>query len=109
MASVVAEALRRAGDGCGRIYVSIDIDVLDGGMVSGTGSINIDGCSPGELLDAVDVLADAPVAGLDLVEVSPLLDRSEYTARVAAVALTNFICRRTAGRVAAGGIEPGAG
>jgi agmatinase len=97
MGSVVEEALARAGDGCDEIYVSIDIDVLDGGIAPGAGSINIDGCSPGELLDAVDMLAGVPIAGLDLVEVSPLLDSTEYTARVAAVALTNFICGRLSG------------
>jgi len=97
MASVVDEALARATDGCQRVYVSIDIDMLDGGIASGAGSINIDGCTAGELLDAIECLAQAPIAGLDLVEVSPLLDPSEHTARIAAVALTNFICRRGAG------------
>jgi agmatinase len=91
---VVREAIERACDGCDELYVTIDIDVLDGGLVAGAGSINIDGLGPGELLDAVDLLGDAPVGALDLVEVSPLLDSTEYTARVAASALTNFICRR---------------
>jgi agmatinase len=97
MASVVDEALERATDGCQKVYISIDIDMLDGGIASGAGSINIDGATAGELLDAVERLAQAPIAGLDLVEVSPLLDPSEHTARIAAVALTNFICRRGAG------------
>jgi agmatinase len=99
---VVADALAHAGEGCEEIYVSIDIDVLDGGLAPGAGSINIDGCSPGELLDAVDLLSEAAIAGLDLVEVSPLLDSTEYTARVAAVALTNFICARLPQANAAG-------
>lgn len=97
MASVVDEALERATDGCQRVYVSIDIDMLDGAVAPGAGSINIDGCTAGELLDGIERLAEAPVAGLDLVEVSPLLDPSEHTARIAAVALTNFICRRAGG------------
>jgi agmatinase len=95
---VMSEALARATDGCDGVYISIDIDVLDGGMAAGAGSINIDGCHPGELLDAVEELVNAPVVGLDLVEVSPLLDPTGYTARVAAVALTNFICARLAAR-----------
>jgi agmatinase len=94
---VVNEAIDRASDGCDELYVTIDIDVLDGGLVPGAGSINVDGLGPGELLDAVDLLADAPLGGLDLVEVSPLLDETEYTARVAANAITNFICRRLEG------------
>jgi arginase family enzyme len=97
IAAVMDEALARASDGCAELYASIDIDILDGGMASGAGSINIDGCSPGELLDAVEKLAQAPLAGLDVVEVSPLLDATEYTARVAAVALTNFVCARLQG------------
>jgi agmatinase len=100
MASVIDDAVARATDGCERIYVSIDIDVLDGGTAPGAGSINIDGCSAGELLDAVERLAEAPVSGLDLVEVSPLLDPSEHTARIAAVALTNFICLQSADHAA---------
>jgi agmatinase len=91
---VVKEAIARACDGCDELYVTIDIDVLDGGIASGAGSINIDGLGPGELLDAVDLLADAPLGALDVVEVSPPLDGTEYTARVAASAITNFICRR---------------
>lgn len=98
VAEVMSEALAHATNGCDGVYISIDIDVLDGGIAAGAGSINIDGCSPGELLDAVDLLADVPVVGLDLVEVAPLLDATEYTARVAAVALTNFICNRLAAR-----------
>ncbi len=98
VAEVMSEALAHATDGCDGVYISIDIDVLDGGLAAGAGSINIDGCSPGELLDAVDLLAGVPVVGLDLVEVAPLLDATEYTARVAAVALTNFICSRLAAR-----------
>jgi agmatinase len=94
MADVVREALDRATDACDGVYVSIDIDVLDGGIAAGAGSINIDGCTPGELLDGVDALAESPIAGLDVVEVAPLLDPTQYTARVAAVALTNFICGR---------------
>jgi len=94
VAAVVGEALEHALDGCDELYVTIDIDVLDGGQASGAGSINIDGLAAGELLDAVDLLADAPVGALDVVEVAPLLDATEYTARTAAVLLTNFICRR---------------
>jgi arginase family enzyme len=91
---VVREAVARASDSCDAIYLSVDIDAVDGGAASGAGSVNVDGLTPGEFLDCLDALADAPLCGADLVEVSPLLDPSGYTARVAALALTTLVLRR---------------
>jgi agmatinase len=91
---VAADAIERAAAGCDEVYLSIDIDVVDGGAASGAGSVNVDGLTPGEFLDCVDILADAPLGGIDLVEVSPPLDPSGYTARLAALALSNLILRR---------------
>jgi arginase family enzyme len=50
---------------------------------------------PTELLEALDVLKQAPVGALDLVEVAPNWDPTGVTARLAAVALVNFIETRT--------------
>jgi len=94
--AVAAEAIERAADGCDEIYLTIDIDVVDGGAASGAGSINVDGLTPGEFLDCIDVLTGAPLGAIDLVEVSPPLDPSGYTARLAALALTNLILSRQA-------------
>src|SRR5262249_55958394 len=38
VADVVSEAVTRATDGCDGVYVSIDIDILDGGIAAGAGS-----------------------------------------------------------------------
>lgn len=89
-----AEAIARASDGCDVVYLTIDIDALDSGAAGAAGSINVDGLTPAEFVEAVDALADAPLGGVDLVEVCPPLEPSGYTARVAALALTNLILRR---------------
>ena len=41
---MVADAIAQALDGPERIYLSIDIDVLDPGMAPGTGTPNRVGC-----------------------------------------------------------------
>ncbi len=94
ISAVVEEAVSRASDGCDAVYLSVDIDAVDGGSAAGAGSINVDGLTPGEFLDCLDLLSDAPLCGADLVEVSPLLDETEYTARLAAVSLTALVLRR---------------
>jgi agmatinase len=92
----VEEGLARATDGVDVLYVTIDIDVVDPALAPGTGAINFGGITPMELLEAVEVLKDAPVGAIDLVEVAPQWDPSGVTARLAAVALINFIGPRLA-------------
>lgn len=78
------------------MYVTVDIDVVDPTLAPGTGAINFGGITPMELLEAVEVLKQAPVGAIDLVEVAPQWDPSGVTERLAAVALINFIGRRLA-------------
>lgn len=89
--AVTEEAVRRAFDGCDAIYVTIDIDCVGASYAPGTGSFNIDGMTPRELLDAVDVLSTAPVGAFDFVEVAPNLDTTGVTDRIAAVAILDFL------------------
>lgn len=66
------------------VYVSIDIDVVDPAYAPGTGTPEPGGCTAREIIQAVCMLKDIPVIGMDVVEVSPMLDQSQRTALLAA-------------------------
>ncbi|MBI5490207.1 MAG: arginase family protein [Deltaproteobacteria bacterium] len=78
-------------DGIGaRIYVTIDLDVLDPGCAPGVGTPEPDGLSFWELLDALErILGGRTLAGADVVELCPARDDGR-TARLAA-RLTAFL------------------
>lgn len=68
------------------VYITIDIDVLDPAYAPGTGTLDAGGISSKELLAAIHEMAkaDIHVVGLDIVEVSPMLDSADQTSIVAA-------------------------
>lgn len=66
------------------VYITLDIDVVDPAYAPGTGTPEPGGCTAGEIIRAVHMLAPLKVVGMDLVEVSPVLDPSERTAILAA-------------------------
>lgn len=68
------------------VYITIDIDVLDPAYAPGTGTLDAGGISSKELLAAIHEIAkaDIHVVGLDIVEVSPMLDSADQTSIVAA-------------------------
>jgi agmatinase len=81
------------------VFLSIDIDVVDPGLAPGTGTPEPGGLSGRQLLDAVRRAAcELPVAGIDVVEVSPPYDHAEVTAylanRVVLEALSGVAWRR---------------
>jgi agmatinase len=81
------------------VFLSIDVDVVDPGSAPGTGTPEPGGLSARALLDAVRSLAmELPVAGIDVVEVSPPYDHAEITAylanRVVLEALSGMAWRR---------------
>lgn len=78
------EALALAVDGCKGVFLSVDIDVVDPGLAPGTGTPEPGGLSGRQLLDAVRRVAmEVPLAGMDVVEVSPPYDQSDVTAYLA--------------------------
>jgi agmatinase len=82
--AVVADAIAEALDGPERIYLSIDIDVIDPGMAPGTGTPEPGGMLSREVLRAIrQVVMAVELAGMDVVEVSPAYDVAEITAAVA--------------------------
>ena len=102
------EVFEMAMDGCEGVFLSVDIDVVDPGMAPGTGTPEPGGFTARQLLDAVRRCAmELPLAGIDVVEVSPPYDHAEVTAylanRVVLEALSGIAWRRIgAGRQKAG-------
>ena len=66
------------------VYITLDIDVIDPAYAPGTGSPEPCGCMPGEIIQALYLLKDMHVVGMDLVEVSPAYDPSWRTSILAA-------------------------
>jgi agmatinase len=93
------EAFEIAMDGCDAVFLSVDIDVCDPGHAPGTGTPEPGGLSARQLLDAVRrICRELPVAGIDVVEVSPPYDHAEITAylanRVCLEALSGLAVRK---------------
>jgi len=60
-----------------KVYLTIDIDVLDPAYAPGTGTPQFGGLNARELLDLLHGLFDLPIIGFDVVEVAPSLDDSK--------------------------------
>ncbi len=78
------EAFEIALDDCDAVFLSVDIDVCDPGHAPGTGTPEPGGLSARDLLDAVRRIGrELPIAGIDVVEVSPPYDHAEITTYLA--------------------------
>jgi agmatinase len=97
--AAVEFALERALDGTDCVYISFDIDCIDAGFVPGTGWPEPGGLLPREALYLLGkIVQQAPVCGLEVVEVSPPYDVSDMTALMA----TRVICDAMAHLVLSG-------
>src|SRR5271167_3352188 len=95
----LTEAFAIAVDECDGVFLSVDVDVVDPGMAPGTGTPEPGGLTARQLLNAVRRIAmSVPLAGIDMVEVSPPYDHAEVTAflanRVVLEALSGIAWRR---------------
>jgi arginase family enzyme len=81
---VARRAIAHALNGCDTLYLSADIDALDSSFLPGTGSIVHSEVTPGQYLDLLTAFSDAPLCGIDFVEVAPSLDPSGRSERIAA-------------------------
>lgn len=61
-------------------YLSVDIDVLDPGFGSGTGTQEPGGWLPRELIYVLRAIDNLNIVGADVVEVAPAFDNAEITA-----------------------------
>lgn len=80
----LTEALTIAMNDCDGVFLSVDVDVVDPGHAPGTGTPEPGGLTSRQLLDAVRrICYEAPVVGMDVVEVAPGYDHAEITVMLA--------------------------
>ena len=94
--AVARQALEVVGDGTEGVYLSFDIDVLDGAFAWGTCGPEIGGMTGREVVKALHVLSHANLIAMDCVEVAPFLDPSGNTARVGARVVLDVLAGRLA-------------
>ncbi|KAK1750194.1 agmatinase 1 [Echria macrotheca] len=74
----IIQALKdRVGDA--KVYLSVDIDVLDPAYAPATGTAEPGGWTTRELLTILDALAGLNIVGADIVEVAPVYDNAGET------------------------------
>ena len=101
LSTLINEALDRASDGTDAIYLTFDIDAIEGAIVAGTNVPAFGGLSAMEALEIVWEFAQHEKAiAMDVMEVSPSYDPSGLSERAAASLILNFFAGRY---VAAGG------
>ncbi|KAM0696859.1 hypothetical protein Q7P36_002930 [Cladosporium allicinum] len=75
-----------------RVYISVDIDVLDPAYAPATGTAEVGGWTTRELLTILDGLTGMEVIGADVVEVAPIYDNpGEVTLLAAAEVVHSLI------------------
>ncbi|KAH6609007.1 hypothetical protein Trco_002353 [Trichoderma cornu-damae] len=87
--SVIAQIRQRVGDT--RVYLSIDIDVLDPAFAPATGTPEPGGWSTRELLTLLAGLEGLDIVGGDVVEVAPAYDDNGEITAIAAVEVVHAI------------------
>ncbi len=83
VAAALQRALAIAGGTEGGIYLTVDVDSLDGAFAPGTSVPTTAGLTARELLTLVRGLSRSGLAGLDVVETAPSLESSSLTAGIA--------------------------
>lgn len=76
----------------GPVYVSFDIDAVDPGFAPGTGTPEVGGMTPREVLRVLRGLVGLDVVAGDVVEVAPQYDASTATAQIAAQVMFQILC-----------------
>jgi formimidoylglutamase len=101
--ALVQEAIERASDGTDGIWMSFDIDAIEGAIAGATNVPAIGGLDPFQAQDLVHAFARQPNAlGLDVMEVSPVLSPTGLTERIAASLVLDFAAGKHALATAAG-------
>ncbi len=88
--AIIAKARAVVGDG--PVYVSFDIDSLDPAFAPGTGTPEVGGLTPREVIALLRGLAGIDIIGGDVVEVAPQYDTSSVTAQCGAQMLFQLLC-----------------
>lgn len=87
---IIAQARELVG--AGPTYISFDIDGVDPGFAPGTGTPEVGGLAPREVLQILRGLAGLNVVGSEVVEVVPQCDSTTNTAQIAAHVLHTILC-----------------
>jgi agmatinase len=86
------DVMNTAADGVDAVYVSVDIDVVDGSESPGTGWPEFEGILARDFLQVMDMLSHFDkLKALDLCEVAPEWDPSGRTLKLAARGLLNVL------------------
>jgi arginase len=95
MRSVMEEAIKRATTGTAGIHVSFDLDGIDPDLAPGVGTPSPGGLSYREAHLAMEMLADTgKVLSAELVEVNPILDQQNETARLGVELLCSLLGKK---------------
>jgi agmatinase len=73
------------------VYLSFDIDSVDPGFAPGTGTPEVGGLQPREVLALLRGLKGLDIVGGDVVEVAPQYDATTNTAQIAAQVLFEML------------------
>ncbi|PYB69863.1 agmatinase [Rhizobium wuzhouense] len=87
---IIEKARQIVGDG--PTYISFDIDSVDPGFAPGTGTPEVGGLQPREVLQILRGLSGLNIIGGDVVEVAPQYDPTSNTAQIAAQVLHTILC-----------------
>ncbi len=89
--ALLEEAIAIAADGTDGIWMTFDIDAIEGSTAGATNVPAIGGLTPFQAQDVVHAFAQHPKAlGLDIQEVSPPLNPTGLTERQAASLVLDF-------------------
>jgi arginase family enzyme len=81
----MARSIDQVMDGADALYVTCDIDVVNGWEAAGTGAVKLGGLTGADLLEAAAALSSVDgLVGMDVVEVAPEWDTSGRTPVLAA-------------------------
>lgn len=86
----VIEQLLKRTEGT-KVYISVDIDVLDPAYAPATGTAEVGGWTTRELLTILDGLSGIEVIGADVVEVAPIYDNPGETTVLAAAEVVHSL------------------
>ncbi|KAF2458957.1 arginase family-domain-containing protein [Lineolata rhizophorae] len=77
--------------GASKVYISVDIDVLDPAFAPATGTAEPGGWTSRELLSILDGLTGLELVGADVVEVAPIYDNPGETTTLAAAEVAHSL------------------
>ena len=95
MRTVMEEAIQRATTGTAGVHVSFDVDGIDPDLAPGVGTPSPGGISYREAHLAMEMLADTrKVVSAEIVEVNPILDERNGTARLGVELLCSLLGKK---------------